>query len=97
MSRHAQFHYSVTVETDDEAVLHCLRALSQDAQATENKRIPWGGTKKQDWERNKHCVKFHFSKPDYRKTFTREAERLLPTDLWKKVAESDSDPAMPQS
>jgi len=43
MSQHAEFRYSVRIKTDDLAVLHCLRALSQFAQKTGNKRIPWGG------------------------------------------------------
>ena len=39
MSQHYLYHYSVTIKTDDEAVLHCLRSLSQYAQETGNARI----------------------------------------------------------
>jgi len=37
MTQHAQYHYSVTIRTDDLAILHCLRSLSQYAQKTGNK------------------------------------------------------------
>ena len=37
MSQHAKYHYSVTIKTDDEAVLQCLRVLGQYAQSTGNK------------------------------------------------------------
>lgn len=97
MKQHAKYHYSVTIKTDDEAVLQCLRALSQYAQITGNKRIPWGGTKKGDWEQHDHCVTFHFSEPEYRDSFMKETSRLLAKDLWRKVGENDSDPATPQS
>jgi len=97
MNQHTKYHYSITIKTDDEALLHCLRALSQYAQATGNKRIPWGGTKKGDWERDNHCVTFHFSKPEYRNIFMKEVSRLLPRSLWKKIDEKDDDPAIPQS
>jgi len=96
MNRHAKYHYSVTIKTDDEAILQCLRALSQYAQITGNKRIPWGGTKKRDWEKDNHRVTFHFSKREYRDSFIEEASRLLAIDLWKKVSENDNDPATPQ-
>jgi len=96
MSQHSRFHYSVTIRTDDEAVLHCLRALSQYAQKKGNLRIPWGGTKKNDWEQHNHCVTFHFSEPEYRDSFIEETFRLLEIDLWEKVRVSDSDPATPQ-
>ena len=97
MSQHANYHYSITVKTDDEAVLQCLRALSQYAQFVGNKRIPWGGTKKGDWERDSHNVTFHFSKPDYRMTFKKDVSRLFLQSLWEIVRERDDDPANPQS
>ena len=97
MSQHDQYRYRITIETDDEAVLHCLRSLSQYAQMDGNKRIPWGGTKKQDWQRDGHRVKFHFTCSEYRRTFINEAGRLLPASLWMIIDESDNDPAVPQA
>jgi len=97
MSQHFKYHYSVTINTDDLAALHCLRALSQYAQVTGNKWIPWGGTNEEDWRRDDHCVTFHFSSPDYRESFVKEASRLLPRKLWKIVSESDNNPASPRS
>jgi hypothetical protein len=97
MSQHAEFHYSITVRTDDLAVLHCLRSLSQYAQKSGNKRIPWGGTKESDWNARDHCVTFHFTSTSYRRDFLAQIERLLPRNLWEKAGENDADPAMPQN
>ena len=97
MSEHSKYHYSTKIKTDDEAVLQCLRALSLYAQSTGNNRIPWGGTKKGNWERDKHHVTFHFSTPKYREKFLEEVFRLIPKNLWDKKGENDNDPAMPQS
>jgi len=95
MSQHAEFHYSVTVRTEDLAVLHCFRSLSEYAQKSRNKYIPWSNTKKSDWEACDHCVTFHFTNPSYRRDFLAQIEKLLPRNLWEKVREHDADPAMP--
>ena len=97
MTTHGDHHYSITVRTDDLAILHCLRALADYAQQTGNKRIAWGGTKEADWAAAGHQVTFHLSSPDYRSTFLAQAIRLLPGDLWEEVSEDDNDPATPQS
>ena len=96
MLSHNDFHYSVTVQTDDLAMVHCLRGLSMFAQAEGNKRIPWGGTKENDWEQHHHCVTFHFSSPRYRSEFEEQVTRLLPKDSWTRVGDSDENPAKPQ-
>ena len=96
LTTHADHHFSVTVKTDDVAVLHCLRALADYAQETGNKRIAWGGTTKDEWERSRHAVSFHFSHPTYRASFLREASRLFPAGLWQNVGEHDGDPAKPR-
>ena len=97
MSQHNKYHYSVTMHTSDEAVLHCLRALSQYAQRNGNVRIPWGGTSKDNWILHNHCVTFRFSKPEYRKIFIKEVSCLLPKALWRIINENDNDPATPQA
>jgi hypothetical protein len=96
MPTHSEYHYSVTIKTDDEGILNCLRALSQYTQRTGNKRIPWGGTKKSDWIRDGHCVTFFFSEPEYRKSFMNEISRLLPKALWEKIRENDNKIAIRQ-
>lgn len=97
MSQHQEYHFSVTIHTDDLALLGCLRALSQHCQRTGNPRIPWGGTKREDWEQARHRATFHFSSAVYRNDLLAEAGRLLPPRLWSEVGRSDSDPAMRQS
>jgi len=96
MTTHREHHFSITVHTDDIAILYCLRALADYCQETGNTRITWGGTKKEEWERGGKSVTFHFSSPAYRTKFSREAARVLPSDSWSKVRESDNDPAIPQ-
>ena len=94
---HAAYKYSITVTSDDLAVVNCLRSLSQYSQQSGNNRIPWGGTKDQDWKRDSHSVTFRFTTPEYRLGFVAEARRLLPVSLWSVVRESDNDPAHPQT
>jgi len=94
---HAAYKFSITIKSDDLAVVNCLRSLSQFSQQSGNNRIPWGGTKDQDWKRDDHTVTFHFTTPQYRLGFVAEARRLLPETLWSVVRESDKDPARPQS
>ena len=96
-STHKDFHYSVTIHTDDLALLGCLRALSQHAQATGNSRIAWGGTKRPEWEQARHQATFHFDSPRYREDFLNHARRLLPADLWSVKGRRDDDPASPQA
>jgi hypothetical protein len=97
MSNHKDYKFSVTVHTDDLAVLYSLRGLTMYCQATGNPRIPWGGTKRSDWQRDSHCVTFHFSSKIYRESFSKEAVRLFPANLWKQIREDDNDPATPQN
>jgi len=96
-STHNEYHYSVTVHTDALALRGCLRALIQHAQSSGNSRIPWGGTKREDWPRLNHHATFHFSNAFYRKEFLRHSQPLLPQDLWRVTAQRDDDPAKPQT
>lgn len=93
---HAHYKFSVTVKSEDLAVVNCLRALSAHCQPTGNSRIPWGGTTEANWRRDNYCVTFRFDRPDYRAIFLQEVNRLLPRDLWSIVAQSDNDPAKRQ-
>lgn len=95
--RHSDYHYSVTIHTDDPALVGCFRSLSQHCQRVDNVRIPWGGTKDEDWEMDDHCVTFRFTAPEYRQNYVDEAVRLFPCELWQEVRRSDNDPARPQS
>lgn len=96
MSDHAAYRYSVSLHSDDLAVVNCLRSLSQFSQKTGNNRITWGGTKDRDWERDGHTVTFRFSEARYRDGFAAEVNRLLPHALWREVGRKDNDPATPQ-
>lgn len=93
MNKHKDYVYSITVHSDDLAVINCLRALSQFSQKTGNNRIPWGGTKDADWMRDGNHVTFHFTYPEYREGFKSEVERLLPKGCCSFTKESDNDPA----
>lgn len=88
-------HYSVSCETEDLAVLHCLRSLSQYAEGSNiPQSLPWGGTGEKEWRRQHNVVSFRFTSPDYRSTFVEEANRLLPAGSWRKVGQRDDDPAV---
>jgi len=94
---HAAYKFSITIKSDDLALVNCLRSLSQFSQQSGNNRIPWGGTKDQDWKRDSHTVTFRFTTTEYRSGFVVEARRLLPQGLWSVVRESNNDPAHPQT
>ncbi len=96
MDIHSEYRFSVTIHSNDLAVVNCLRALSQYSQKSGNNRIPWGGTKDDDWKRDQSKVTFRFTTPEYRSGFVAEATRLLPYALWAVVNQSDDDPAKPQ-
>jgi hypothetical protein len=96
MSDHAAYKFSVTIHTDDLAIVGCLRALAKFSQKQGSNDIPWGGTKDEDWDRNGHRVTFRFSAAGYRDGLLAEAKRLLPNALYHVMATSDHDPASPQ-
>jgi hypothetical protein len=95
MGEHHKYKYSITVQTNDLAVVNCLRSLSQYSQKTGNNRITWGNTKDSDWIKTNHCVTFRFSSSEYREGFVSEITRLLPKALWKEYGRNDNDPAKP--
>jgi len=94
---HADYKFSITIKSDDLAVVNCLRSLSQFSQQSGNNRIPWGGTKDQNWICDNHTVTFRFTTTEYRSRFVAEGRRLLPESLWSVVRENDNDPAHPQT
>jgi hypothetical protein len=95
MGEHYKYKYSITIHTDDLAVVNCLRALSQYSQKSGNNRITWGNTKDSDWKAANHRVTFRFTLPEYRDGYLYELKRLFPSEFWKEVGRSDSDPARP--
>ena len=95
MTTHADHKFSITISSDDLAVVNCLRSLSKFSQKTGNNNIPWGGTKDRDWERDGHKVTFHFSSREYREGFLSVVELLLPRHLWREIDRSDNNPAVP--
>ncbi len=83
------YNYSLTVRTDDLAVLHALRGLVHYCQREgSDKNKAWAGTGEKEWREANYQATFKFSRPDYRATFLREADRLLPS-RWSKVSEHD--------
>jgi hypothetical protein len=85
--------YSVTVHTDDLAVVHCLRALCEFAEGGVKGQIGWGGTKRSEWEKAGNKITLRFSSPAFRTTFVEQAKRLLPVSSWREIARNDNDPA----
>ncbi len=96
MGIHDRYRYSVTIHSDDLAVVYCLRALSKFSQKTGNNQIPWGGTTDDAWRSSEHRVRFHFDDPKYRDDFRFEGNRLL-GGMWLEVDYSDSIPAQRRS
>lgn len=88
--------YSITVHTDDLAVVHCLRSLCEYAEKDVKPQIGWGGTKRTDWEKDGKKITLRFSSAEYRENFISTADRLLPTESWSEVTRNNNDPATRQ-
>ncbi len=93
-SNHADRHFSITIFTEDEAVLHMLRGLSYYSESAPYPQIASGGTGKGNWKKG-HKATFRFSSPDCRSNFQADATRLLPALTWILVGTDDNDPATP--
>jgi len=85
----ADYRFSVTVSTSDEAVLACLRALAEMSQDTGNRRIVTRSSSSGE----AGTAKFRFSERGYRERFLRSAQRLLPKRSWSIERSEDMDPA----
>ena len=85
----SQYRYSITVETQDDAVLYCLRALWQYA---ERHPLPPDGelATTSEWRLGEGRITFRFSNPYNRGDFLGEATRLL-AGKWTRIATSDND------
>lgn len=92
---HALYRFSLTVQTDDVAVLHCLRALCQLWAGGPVPQTGWGGTSRDSWSRNKGRAVLRFASAEGRASFQKDAARLLPS-RWTLIAEMNDDPAAPQ-
>ena len=90
------YHYSVTCQTNDLAVVHCLRALCQYAEEASYKQIGWGGTGTSEWREAGNQITLRFTKTAYRDKFEQTAKKLLPPGSWSVIRCSDSDPAKRQ-
>ena len=95
-TEHATYRFSVTIRSNDLAVVNCLRSLSQYSQKSGNNRIPWGGTTDANWKQHSNSVTFRFTSSAYREGFIAEAKHLLPVGLWTAIDQNDNDPAAPQ-
>ena len=95
MTDHSHHRFSITVHSDDLAVIGCLRALAKFAQTTGNNNIPWGNTKDSDWKAAGNRVTFRFTSAAYRKSLLGHAGRLLLKGSWTPENQSDNDPAQP--
>ena len=92
MLDYADYKFSVTIQSDDIALVHCLRALADFSQKDGNQRIAWEGRGEDDWKLAGEQATFRFTTPDFRGGFLREAGRLLALLPWRIISQSDDDP-----
>ena len=87
----SRFRYSITVETQDDAVLFCLRGLSEFAERTPAAITALDRTATGEWRTDNGRFTFRFSTARNRGDFLGEATRLL-AGKWTRIALSDDDP-----
>ena len=90
---HAEFHHSITCESDDLPVIYCLRGIAEFAEKRAPTHVAWGNTGDDYWEEDGNRVTFHFSDSEYRQIFRDVANDIL-RERWKEVAAHDEDPAL---
>jgi hypothetical protein len=86
----SRYRYSITVETQDDAVLFCLRALWQYAERHPTAPNGHDMTMTGDARLGEGRTTFRFSNPYNRGDFLGEATRLL-AGKWTRVGTSDDD------
>ena len=92
----SRFRYSITLETQDDAVLFCLRALWQYAERHPMPPTTRDLTVTGEWRLGDGRVTFRFSNPYNRGDFLGEATRLL-AGKWTRLGLSDDDPPVAAS
>ncbi|MGP1718314.1 MAG: hypothetical protein ACTS9Y_14160 [Methylophilus sp.] len=92
---HEKYHYSITCNTLDPIVLHCLRAIAQAVEKGKYPQIGWGGTTRENWAKSNNEFTIRFTSDGYRRDFISEANRLL-SGHWLQISQNDADPASPQ-
>jgi hypothetical protein len=70
--------FDATTQSDDLAVIYCLRALAKFSAKDGNNNMPVKGTGDAEWQRDDHRVTFRFASENDRSRFLGAAERLLP-------------------
>ena len=95
MSQHIHFKFSITVHSDDLALIASMRGLAWFCQDEMNRQISVDGAKQEDWSRDNHEVKFYFTSKDNRQNFINVAINLF-RQAWKIKNLSDDNPPTPQ-
>jgi hypothetical protein len=94
--KHKEFTFSVTIHSEEYALISSMRGLAFYCQGEISKQISWGNTKEKDWAKAGRKAKFHFSRQNYRDNFIREAQNLFRDGLWRiEGIPSNNDPARP--
>jgi hypothetical protein len=88
MGRREQFHFSITVQSDDLFVVSALRGLACQCQPQINRRIAVAGASNDEWKRNQGEVTFYFTSTSNRAEFLKEATLLFATG-WEKRSRDD--------
>jgi len=88
--------FSVTIFTEDLAVVHCLRSLCEYAEEGVRGQIGWGGTTRESWIKNGNKITLRFSSPRFRDVFLFKSKNLLAPNSWYEDSRSDNDPATRQ-
>lgn len=93
MVEHKDYIFSVTIHSEDLALVSAMRGLAWYCQFDGNKQISWGNIKEKDWMKAGKQATFHFTRQNYRDNFILRANELFRDGLWKITEQSNNNPA----
>jgi hypothetical protein len=95
MTSHVRHKFSATCATPDLAVVGCLLALAEFVQRTGDDNALFAPPYEKDWLTAGEKITLTFARALDRDLFKNEVRRLLPANLVRFEAESDSERASP--
>ena len=91
MSQKESFHFSVTIHSNNMALIAAMRGLAWWCQPEICRQTSVYGTTEPEWKRDGNKVTFHFTSESNRRAFIEESKKLFPAN-WEIAHQKENDP-----